>query len=309
MFVAAVVFTTYFAVPIFFIITGFYAYQADDSTIIRRLRKIFRITLFAILIYAVYTLQHMIRYDGLPVGITLSDIAQTAARFVILSDCRFISANHLWYLVSLIEGYIILLIIRRYNLLKAAYIYIPLSFIAQGMLCVFFLTAWYLRTNIFVAGLGWLLTRLLRCGKLSGSLKNQQKGVNCFSSCRVYQLYIFSFAFNVYFVPILIAVVELFSPLAVVPVFMLAVRKGAQYVKYPSFIMKIGVEYSLYIYIFHMLMDYMLSSLLHRLGIPSDTGIIPWMRPVIVLLMSIALSALIIKVRSKLFPHKDTGAS
>ena len=112
-----------------------------------------------------------------------------------------------------------------------------------------------------------------------------------------------------YFVPILIAVVELFSPLAVVPVFMLAVRKGAQYVKYPSFIMKIGVEYSLYIYIFHMLMDYILSSLLHRLGIPSDTGIIPWMRPVIVLLMSIALSALIIKVRSKLFPHKDTGAS
>ena len=142
--VTAIVVTSYFAVPIFFMITGFYAYQADDSTIIRRLRKIFRITLFAILIYAVYTLQHMIRYDGLPVGITLSDIAQTAARFVILSDCRFISANHLWYLVSLIEGYIILLIIRRYNLLKAAYIYIPLSFIAQGMLCVFFLTAWYL---------------------------------------------------------------------------------------------------------------------------------------------------------------------
>ena len=101
--VTAIVVTSYFAVPIFFMITGFYAYQADDRTIIRRLRKIFRITLFAILIYAVYTLQHMIRYDGLPVGITLSDIAQTAARFVILSDCRFMSANHLWYLVSLIE--------------------------------------------------------------------------------------------------------------------------------------------------------------------------------------------------------------
>ena len=164
-------------------------------------------------------------------------------------------------------------------------------------------------TNIFVAGLGWLLIGYYVAENFQ-AVSRISKKVLIASALAGYISYIFfSFAFNVYFAPILVAIVELLSPLAIVPVFMLAVRKGAQSVKYPSFIMKIGVEYSLYIYIFHMLMDYMLSSLLHRLGIPSDTGIIPWMRPVIVLLMSIALSALIIKVRSKLFPHKDTGAS
>lgn len=174
------------------------------------------------------------------------------------------------------------------------------------MLCVFFLTAWYLRTNIFVAGLGWLLIGYYVAENFQ-AVSRISKEVLIASALAGYISYIScSLAFNVYFVPILIAVVEILSPFAIVPVFMLAVRKGAQSVKYPSFIMKIGVEYSLYIYIFHMLMDYMLSSILYRLGIPSDTGIIPWARPVIVLLMSIALSFVIVKARERM-SRKNEG--
>ena len=106
-------------------------------------------------------------------------------------------------------------------------------------------------TNIFVAGLGWLLIGYYVAENFQAVSKISKK-VLIASALAGYISYIFfSFAFNVYFAPILVAIVELLSPLAIVPVFMFAVRNGAQSVKYPSFIMKIGVEYSLYIYIPH----------------------------------------------------------
>ena len=298
-----VAFTSYFAVPIFFMITGFYAYQANDRTITRRLIKIFRITLFAMMIYSLYTLQHTIRYNKFSGGFTVWDIAETALRFVFLSDCHFISANHLWYLVSLIEGYIILLLIRRYNLFKAAYIYIPFSIIAHRIMSTFFTPLWHLRANVFLNGMCWILTGHYIAENLQAVSRINKKVLIASAIAGYISWIIVSLTCHKAFV--FIANVVCFA-LAIVPVFILPVRKGAQSVKYPSLIVKIGAEYSLYIYLYHMLMDYILSSFLYRLGIPSGTGIILWTRPVIVLLMSIALSFVIVKARERM-SRKNEG--
>ena len=147
-----------FAVPIFFMISGFYAYQADGITITIRLRKIFHITLFTVLIYILFRLLNMTNYDELYGAFTPYNIARAAIRLVLVSDLTFIYALHLWFLVSLIEGYIILLVIKRFNLWKAAYIYALLSFFALGIIHEKFGIWNHMHINVFTSGMCWIMT-------------------------------------------------------------------------------------------------------------------------------------------------------
>lgn len=170
-----------FAVPVFFMISGFYAYQASNRTIIRRLRRIFRITLFTVLIYILFRLLNMTNYDELYGAFTPYNIARAAIRLVLVSDLTFIYAHHLWFLVSLIEGYIILLVIKRFNLWKAAYIYALLSFFVLGIIL-------YAHSSAHKCIYKWNVLDndgSLHRGKFADSLTNQPEDIACLSCGRV----------------------------------------------------------------------------------------------------------------------------
>ncbi|MBR4195501.1 MAG: acyltransferase [Synergistaceae bacterium] len=286
-----------FAVPLFFMISGFYAYQSDDSTIIRRLRKIFRITLFTTLIYIFYRLQHMIRHDELSGAFTAWSITRSAVRLVILSDFSFAGAGHLWFLCSLIEGYIILLAIKRFNLWKAGYIYALLAFIVSGVIFAVVPLKWHLRGNVFMSGMSWILT-------------GHYIAENLQAVSRISRKILFASAFAGYLIGLLsltgrmLFVSSIGFNIFPMSLFILAVREDSQAVKFPQSIVKIGAEYSLYVYLFHILVDRIYSSVLKLAGVYYNPFAL-WTRPLVVVVLSLTLSFVIVKVRDKISRKKS----
>ena len=78
-----------------------------------------------------------------------------------------------------------------------------------------------------------------------------------------------------------------------ISLFILAVRDGSNSVKFPPSLVKIGAEYSLYVYLFHMLIDREYSSVLKLAGV-YDNPFALWTRPFVVVALSLALSFIIV---------------
>lgn len=278
-------------------ISGFYAYQADYSTIIRRLRKIFRITLFATLIYIFLTLQHMIRHGELFDAFTAWNIARAAVRLIILSDLDFAGAFHLWFLCSLIEGYIILLVIKGFNLWKAGYICAVIAFIATGVIYALAPLNWHLRGNVFMSGISWIMTGHYIAENLQ-TVSQISRKILLASAVAGYLLGLLSLTGRMMFVS------SVCFNLFPISLFILAVSNGSNSVKFPPSLVKIGAEYSLYVYLFHVLVGLIYFSVLRRSGI-SENVFILWTRPVIVAALSLVLSFVIVKVRDKISRKKS----
>lgn len=285
-----------FAVPVFFMISGFYAYQASDSTIIRRLRKIFRITLFATAVYILYRLQNMIRHDELYEAFTAWNITRAVIRLVILSDFDFAGAGHLLFLCSLIEGYIVLLLIRRFDFWKAAYIYVPVSIIAAGIIVSLFPGGWHRTCNVIVSGMRWILIGHFIAENLP-SFSGISRNILLASAIAGYIIGLLSLTEHMLFVS------SVGLNLFPISLFILAVREDSQAVKFPPSIVRIGAEYSLYVYLFHILVSNVCSYVLKRAGI-SEACFVLWIRPPLVCALSLVLSFMIVKVCDKIFPKK-----
>lgn len=103
-----------FAVPLMFIISGYYSYHAAIRTIKKRLRKIFLLTLFSNLLYFVWNCydKKMIHHES------VRDYIHGVFNFETLSHFLFTGDNplsaHLWYLTTLILIYVVFLMITKF---------------------------------------------------------------------------------------------------------------------------------------------------------------------------------------------------
>lgn len=160
-------------------ISGFYAYHSKGSsfrdTITRRMNKIIRITVCSLAIYALYRIIYLLRHDALFEGVTLSYALKIFAKMIILSDLSFIGAGHLWFLITLIEVYIAMLITDKLNLWKWAYMYISVSFILNGIIYALFTEKWHWRANIFMSGMAWVMLGYFIAGKIDYLSKIDRK--------------------------------------------------------------------------------------------------------------------------------------
>lgn len=89
-----------------------------------------------------------------------------------------------------------------------------------------------------------------------------------------------------------------------ISLFILAVSDGSNSVKFPPSLVKIGAEYSLYVYLFHMLIGREYSSVLKSAGI-YDNPFALWTRPLVVAALSLALSFIIVKACDKISRKKS----
>ena len=239
----------------------------------------------------------MIRHDELSGAFTAWSITRATVRLVILSDLSFAGAGHLWFLVSLIEGYIILLAIKRFNLWKAGYIYALLAFIVSGVIFAVVPLKWHLRGNVFMSGMSWILT-------------GHYIAENLQAVSRISRKILFASAFAGYLIGLLsltgrmLFVSSIGFNIFPMSLFILAVREDSQAVKFSQSIVKIGAEYSLYVYLFHIFVSNMYSFLTKLAGI-SELGFVLWTRPIAVAVLSLALSFVIVKVRDKISRKKS----
>ena len=106
----------------FFLISGYQTYcedSGDSAKILRRFKRNLRLVLLVMLVHLVYTIFKQIAFGDIVLWLKsylLNPI--TYVRLLVLGDLDFINCGHLWYLVAMLYGYLIIYCMEKYNLRK-----------------------------------------------------------------------------------------------------------------------------------------------------------------------------------------------
>lgn len=147
-----------FAVPVFFMIAGYYAFGSNDEIIKRRLFKIIRIFIFAYLCFFCYSGILYAKNAMLVTWLRMQCTWKTFVKFIVFCNIDF--AIPLWYLIAMIEIYLVWYIVVRKKKVQLVLYFIPILFLAQVVIITFCETrglAWFWKTNFLTRALPWFL--------------------------------------------------------------------------------------------------------------------------------------------------------
>lgn len=157
-----------FAVPLFFMISGYYAYNSReevDKKMPRKIKHILRIVVYSTLLYIVYTIGHICIDSGINgIGVWIRQFCSPIKvfRMLFLGDLWCINGSGLWFVYTLLWSYIILYIINRYNLYRIAYKLMPILFLIRiiifGCTNYYFVELhWLTVNNVLMTGLPYVM--------------------------------------------------------------------------------------------------------------------------------------------------------
>lgn len=97
-----------FAVPLFFLVSGYYSYNMPPKKISRRIVHLIKLLVFAVLVYTVYdTLQLFLTQDIFGIGQYFSRYRNPKSLKLLLLFNIPVHTEHLWYLFALIYVYLV----------------------------------------------------------------------------------------------------------------------------------------------------------------------------------------------------------
>lgn len=275
-----------FCVPLFFMVSGYFCFsEKGKSDYSHKLRHIGRITLIAVLFYAIVTPI----YAGLPQGLTVKKLLQW-----LLLNQPFYIASQLWFLFALLYDYLAFSLVDRYRLHKAAFLAIPVLIVvyvilAQGMrLCGVSVPNPVYR-NWLIEGfplftLGYYLHREQDRIRISDRLLLVVLILTTVL-CPVERLLMGrDFGVNIVTFP------------QTVSLFLLCLKhpEGGR----EGLLSTLGRDGSLYVYILHPAIWHFLDMLYAALGLAGNTAAL-YLRPVLCALFSMAAAFLIIKLKNR----------
>lgn len=148
----------YTAVPLFFVITGYFLYKESSKDIIesgkKQFRKIVRITLITSLVYYIYNIViAIIKGSDFPLPFySIYDV-------IIWIVFGFNFSGPLWYMTALCWTLLIIIILYQIGWQKLLYL-TPLAFVLYNIILAHPLKdltlPWYLETNFISTGLPWV---------------------------------------------------------------------------------------------------------------------------------------------------------
>lgn len=273
-----------FAVPFFFMISGYYSYKGDDTALHlkKHIKKIFILSIITTVIYfAIYTLYHYIlgNYDFYDELFTLDNLKY----FIILNNNPY--ARHLWYLYALLYVYIVYYLFHKYR--KYLYYLIPFlltfnvifeCFIAMDIVNYeHFVVRNFLFTGLPFFMIGLLINQYRN--KFIKLFNNRILGLILLVSSitSIIEVSYFSYM-NLHFSTI---------PLSIA-IFILCIN-NPNIIKSNNLFSKYGEKYSLGIYISHIFVKLCFNIFIIKFGI-ADNIILEWFTPILI----IALTMLIV---------------
>lgn len=289
-----------FAVPMFFIISGYFVYNADRKIVYKKLP--FKIIHIALLLFAtevIYFIWHCFQYY-IESGIT--GVSQWIYRIftweAVLKLFVFqtsLTGDVSWFLVALLLCYIATYIIAETNAWMqiggmAPILILINLFIGEIAPFLGFSTPWYYCSNFWTMGLPFFSAGFM--------LKIYQKQLNRISDRALYITLFFSLGLNV-LERIVTNASQLFLSNAFIAIalFILAVRhpyikslSGTRAEKVMDFI---GDKLAFYVYIMHPIVRDILKLLVIRIG-SIDNSLYLWGRPLIVFFMCLLLGTFVV---------------
>lgn len=276
------------AVVLFFLISGYFAYDKDGAVkkLIPRIKRNTIIFAFTIAFYIIFAaVRHICMNDF---SVWLGSVLKPTVwlRFFILGDFELFYADPLWFMPALIYSYIILYLIHKFKLFKAAYIALPFLLLLRIGMETYTNTMgadWHLSGNFLVGGLPIMLL-----GHFIASKKDRIPSLNtsallvCAAAGTVFTFVSVGFAWKV-------DVSQVGKILMATSFFVLALKKPEMSVS--NAVGYLGDNLSLYVYLFHYAVGLIISDIFTYYNL-SD-GCFNYLLPVLAIAVSCIVSYLI----------------
>lgn len=136
----AIIYSCRFSVPIFFLISGYFCYEKNESQIINSAKKLFFLIVKTEIFYGLFTY-----LCGFLQGKSATEITKTIYAFRNPIGRLFYGSffnGYLWYLYALVWTYIFFYFLKNWNLLEKCFFTIPVLICVQVLGC-YFLTVRY----------------------------------------------------------------------------------------------------------------------------------------------------------------------
>ena len=289
----------------FFLISGYQTYCVDShdcGKILRRFKRNLTLVAVAILVYLVYTVIEQIALGTIASWVTnhlLNPI--TYVRLLILGDLDFISCGHLWYMVAMLYGYLILYCMEKYRLHKIFYIALPFLLLLRismetytNSFSHFSWFDWHFSGNFIVGALPIMLLGSYIRHKEEKILK---LGAKIFIPCAAALMSLVFLSVNVKILGMDCS--QIFKIASATAFFLICL---AVTLKKPVFALSnIGRDLTLHIYIWHLLVGALIKHLL--IGVGATLWIFDWILPIVTIIATMTLSLLI----KRLTLHKKSA--
>lgn len=272
-----------FAVPFFFMVSGYYCFRRDYLGVTGGGKKIFhivRITFFAYLFYIIVALLDNILLGGS----NQFDFSKSHILHVAIYSVPYNVPAQLWFLIALMEVYVLYLIVDFLQARTIAYVIAALAFLAMVLLAQgawmmgHSLSADYYR-NAWIEGFSFFT--------LGYFLHDKQDKLNIGNKTLLIIIF-FSVISSIVerFVCGRIFAVHLSTYFLVTSLFIYAINNSD---KHAGVIQRIGKENSMFVYILHLFFWRYCDKLFHVLGWEDEMAVL-WIRPLIVLSLTILAS-------------------
>ncbi|MBQ6554263.1 MAG: acyltransferase [Firmicutes bacterium] len=284
-------------VILFYLISGYFAYSDDDKkacgTLMKRFKRNLGITAAAVLIYFVFSLIRESVMGNFNEWIAKFADPVLYLRMFVLGDFEVIHGDPLWFMPALLYAYLILYLIHKSALKKAAYIALPLLLLLRIGMETYTNSIgadWHLSGNFLAGALPVMLL-----GHFIAEHKEKFTSISVPVTavcCVISTLLMFVFV-NVK--PSGLDISQPFKILCAFFVFILALKLPEKKLCAP--IGFIGDRYSLHIYLWHFLIGTAIKDVLIANNAPEY--IINYLLPIVVIIVSTAVSALVYRAKIK----------
>ena len=270
------------AVPLFMMISGYFAFDCDENTIRRRLIRMVRILVFGWVVFMVVNI--LFAWKDHYLMSWLKEAFGWTFPMKILVFCSIKGALPLWYLIAMTETYLLWWFVVRKNaenkavkwtwLLFVLSVSADLAFLLLGVNSEFSILFVLKALPWFMLGY-WLKSRTGRwsLGRLWAWI----------AAGGLFSLLLVSVG-----EPLYVMIGSFFSAMTTPALLMLGMRNESHRV--PRFLSFIGDKLSLYIYIFHVPVSRFLLLAAGKCG-ADVLGIYGWIHPFLTLIFTLALSS------------------
>ena len=291
-----------FAVPLFLMVAGYFAFGKDETVIKRRLFKILKIFLWSYAVFLLFRILLKIPQGTVLEWLSLNFNCTTPIKYIVFCTIDF--AIPLWYLIAMVETYFVWYFAVKYKKEHNLMFVIPFLFVLKVVLTTYCETKhvpWMFKMNFLTEAMPFFLFGYYLRSK-EDFFKSIPYAVlfltilaGCaFAACNV--------AFDVFIK--MFSLGTLFYSLAI---FVLAIKIPNK--SYCRPLEYIGDKLSLNIYIFHSIINLvLLKSCMPLLGIDLHAGLLGWLYPFVIVVLSIAFAQVLECLRAKrLSSHVRAG--
>lgn len=287
-----------FAVPFFFMVSGFYCYRetyVDNNVIKNKILHIAKITVFWYLFYLLFFIFENWLIDANHTFVFSIPHIIKVAFFNQPSNVP----PHFWFLFALINVYGLYFLVNRFKIRKAAYLFSFIMFIVligmqQGASLLGYTIKPYYFRNFLIEGFPFfMLGHYLH--ENEGNWKISNGVLLTIITLSAMVSVIESFMFKSY-IKVFLSTYSL-----VVCLFIYAIKNQE---KHQGIIQLIGKQLSLYVYILHWFVRIVVDNAIVYYDL-KDISLIQWIRPLVIIGITILLSILCDKFSSMIFKKEQ----